>query len=64
MKAEELRQKSADELKVELGNLRAQVMKLRFSHASKELKDPSSLRSKRADVARIMTILTEKGASK
>ena len=64
MKAEELRQKNADELKVELKNLRSQLMKLRFSHASKELKDPSALRMKRADVARIMTILREKGASK
>jgi len=61
MDAEQLRNKDIGELKAELKKTRAALMKLRFSKAAKQIKNPSEIRSSRRDIARIITVLKEKG---
>ncbi len=62
MEAKDLREKSADELKLELKKSRDALMKSRFSKSSGQLKNLAEIRSKRRDIARTLTILKEKGA--
>jgi large subunit ribosomal protein L29 len=61
MKAAELRAKSAEDLQGELtGLLRAQFG-LRMQKATQQLSNNSQLRKVRRDIARVRTLLAEKG---
>jgi len=60
MKAEDLRTKSADELKESLVGLRKEQLNLRFRQASGQLEDTARVRQVRRDIARIKTILRDK----
>ena len=60
MEAKELREKTVEELKLEHKKLKEELFKARFAKAASQLKNFSELRSKRRDVARIMTVLNEK----
>ncbi|MEW5791224.1 MAG: 50S ribosomal protein L29 [Pseudomonadota bacterium] len=60
MKANELRQKPAEELKSELIELLNEQFKLRMQHATAQLANTARLRSVRRDIARVRTILGEK----
>jgi large subunit ribosomal protein L29 len=60
MKAKELRNKSADELKQELLSLRKAQFGLRMQLATQQATNVSEVRKLRRDVARVKTILTEK----
>lgn len=62
MKAEEIRAKSADELKTQLLALKKEQFNLRFQRASGQLENTGRVREVRRDIARIKTILTEKNA--
>lgn len=62
MDAEQLRNKDIAELKIELKKTRGALMKSRFAKASSQLKNPSEIPSSRRTIARILTILKEKGA--
>ena len=57
MKAEELRGKSADELKSQLLDLKKESLNLRFQQASGQLENTARMRQVRRDVARIKTQL-------
>ncbi len=57
MKAADLRQKSQDELRKELENLKKEQLNLRFQAASGQLENTARVREIRRDVARIQTIL-------
>lgn len=57
MKAADLRQKSQDELRQELENLKKEQLNLRFQAASGQLENTARVREIRRDVARIKTIL-------
>jgi large subunit ribosomal protein L29 len=59
MKAEELRQKSVDELNEELVALRREQFNLRMQQASGELSHHHEHRRVRKDIARVKTILGE-----
>lgn len=59
MKAEDIRAKSADELKGELLNLRKEAFNLRFQAASGQLENTARVNTVRKDIARIKTILGE-----
>jgi len=60
MKAEDLRQKSADELSDELVSLRKEQFNLRFQAASGQLENTARVREVRRDIARIKTIMNER----
>ena len=62
MKATDLRPKTDDELKNELGNLRKEAFNLRFQKAGGQLQKTSRARQVRRDIARIKTVLGEKAA--
>ena len=58
--AEDLRTKSADELKESLVSLRKERFNLRFQQASGQLENTARVRQVRRDIARIKTILRDK----
>ena len=60
MKTEDLRTKSADELKESLVGLRKEKFNLRFQQASGQLENTARVRQVRRDIARIKTILRDK----
>lgn len=60
MKAEDLRQKTDDELGDELLGLRKEQFNLRFQAANGQLENTARQRQLRRDIARIKTIMTEK----
>lgn len=61
MKPSELRGKSVDELKQELQSLLTAQFKLRMNKATQQLANTSQLGKTRRDIARVRTILAEKG---
>ena len=62
MKTSELKAKSAAELQVELLSLTKAQFGLRMQLATQQLADNSQLGKVRRDIARVKTILKEKGA--
>ncbi len=62
MKASELKNKSADDLQAELQSLVKAQFGLRMQMATQQLSNTSQLRKVRRDIARVKTVLTEKGA--
>ncbi len=60
MNANELREKTPDQLVEELANLKKESFNLRFQQATGQLENPARMRSVKRDVARIKTILNEK----
>lgn len=56
----ELRQKQAPELKTELVAMLRKQFKLRILQSSGELKRNHQIKQLRRDIARVMTLLTEK----
>ena len=61
MKASELRGKSADVLKQELQSLLKAQFSLRMQKATQQLSNTSQIHKTRRDIARVRTLLTEKG---
>lgn len=57
MKAEEVRQKTDDELSDQLGDLQKEAFNLRFQQASGQLENTARVREVRRDIARIKTVL-------
>lgn len=60
MKTEELRTKSADELKKLVLDLSKEQMNLRFKKAGAQLENTSDIRKTRRTIARVKTILNQK----
>lgn len=60
MKPAELRGMTDEELRRRLEELRNEVRDLRFAAALGQLKDTAAIRKARKDIARILTILTER----
>lgn len=56
----ELRQKQIPELKTELSSLLRRQFKLRLLNSSGELKRNHQVKQLRREIARVMTLLTEK----
>jgi large subunit ribosomal protein L29 len=63
MKAAELRKKSNEELNGLMLELRREHFNLRMQKGSGQLSKPSRIQEVRRDIARIKTVLTEKGKS-
>ena len=60
MKAADVRAKTDDELKTELGQLAKEVFNLRFQKASGQMENTARVRHARRDIARIKTVLAER----
>ncbi|MBX6368687.1 MAG: 50S ribosomal protein L29 [Rhodospirillales bacterium] len=60
MKAADVRAKTVDELKTQLGELQKEAFNLRFQRASGQLENTARVRQVRRDIARIKTILGER----
>ena len=64
MKAKELREKRVAELEQELIALRKAQFSLRMQQATQQLTNTAAMRATRRDIARIKTLLREKGVRK
>jgi large subunit ribosomal protein L29 len=62
MNAKELHDKTPDQLRDELVNLKKESFNLRFQQATGQLENPARLRSVKRDVARVKTVLNMKAA--
>ena len=60
MQANDLRNKSVEDLKTELSNLQREQFNLRFQLKTGQLQQTDNVRQVRRDIARINTILSEK----
>ena len=60
MQADDLRNKSVEDLKTELSNLQREQFNLRFQLKTGQLQQTDNVRKVRRDIARINTILSEK----
>ena len=63
MDANELREKTPDQLRDELTNLKKEAFNLRFQQATNQLENTARMREVRREVARVKTILNEKAAA-
>lgn len=61
MKSRELREKSADELRDKERELADQLFALRLQQSIGQLEKPSKIRETKRTLARVLTVLTEKG---
>ena len=59
---EELREMSADALAAKLKELKEELFTLRFQHAINQLDNPQKIVEVKKNIARVMTILSEKNA--
>ena len=59
---EELREMSADALNAKLKELKEELFTLRFQHAINQLDNPHKIVEVKKNIARVMTILSEKNA--
>lgn len=62
MKASELKalkEKTREELVTELAELKAELFKLRFQHATSQLENPLKLKECKKNIARVHTIIRE-----
>ena len=62
MNANELREKTPDQLREELANLKKESFNLRFQQATGQLENPAQLRTARRNAARVLTVLNQKAA--
>ena len=60
MKADELREKTPDQLREELASLKKESFNLRFQQATGQLENTARMRGAKRDAARVLTILNEK----
>ena len=63
MDANELRQKTPDELRDQLASLKKEAFNLRFQQATGQMENTAQMRVVRRSAARVKTILNEKAAS-
>ena len=61
MKIEEIRELKGEELHAELDRLRRHVFDLRAQAVTEKLTNPWQLKSAKRDIARILTVLSERG---
>ena len=59
---EELKNMSADELNAKLKELKEELFRLRFQHAINQLENPQKIVEVKRNIARVMTVLSEKNA--
>lgn len=60
MKVKEMREKTQTELQKEVLELKSELFKLRFQHATNQLDNPMKLKFVKKEIAKIKTIIREK----
>lgn len=60
MKINKIREMSSPDLEKELGELKSELFKLRFSLATNGLDNPMKIREVKKDITKIKTVLTER----
>ncbi|MEY8838397.1 50S ribosomal protein L29 [Cribrihabitans sp. XS_ASV171] len=60
MNAQELRDKTPDQLREDLANLKKEAFNLRFQQATGQLESTARIKAVRREVARVNTVLNEK----
>ena len=60
MKIDKIREMSSPELEKELGELKTELFKLKFSLATNGLDNPMKIKEVKRDIAKINTVLTER----
>ena len=63
MKASELRDQTAEELRAKEDELSEQLFALRLQSVTGQLDNPSKIRTVRKDLARVLTVLREKAVA-
>jgi large subunit ribosomal protein L29 len=63
-KAKDLRELGADELKLKLREQRENLFRLRIRKEARQLENPVSIRLARKEIARLQTVVNEKGRAK
>lgn len=59
MKANEIREMTADELNQKLADLKKDLFNLRLQHATNQLDNPTQISKVKRDIARVNTVLRE-----
>lgn len=62
MNAKELHDKTPDQLREELANLKKESFNLRFQQATGQMENTAGIRAARRNAARVKTILNQKAA--
>jgi large subunit ribosomal protein L29 len=60
MKPSELKEMTLEELMKKEENMRKELFNLRFQKSTGEIENPMRIRSVRKDIARVMTVMSEK----
>ena len=60
MKINKIREMSSPDLEKELGELKTELFKLKFSLANNVLDNPMKIKDVKKDIAKINTVLTER----
>ncbi len=60
MKINKIREMSSPDLEKELGELKTELFKLKFSLATNGLDNPMKIKRSKKDIAKINTVLTER----
>ena len=58
----DLKKMSAEELNAQLKELKSELFNLRFQHAINQLDNPQKIVEVKKNIARVMTVLSEKNA--
>jgi large subunit ribosomal protein L29 len=64
MRADEMREMSADDVQARIRDLEEEQFRLKFRSATEPLEDPLRLRVIRRDIARLKTVLREQGSTR
>jgi len=64
VKASAVRDKTADEIRQRLAELREELFNLRFRNSMRQLDSPLKIRQGRREIARLLTVLREKEGQK
>ena len=62
MKAKEIREFKYEELETKLKDLKSEFFNLRFQHAIHQLENPQKIVETKKNIAKILTVMTEKQA--
>ena len=60
VKAQSMRDMGIDEIELRVAELREELFNLRFRNSLKQLDNPLKIRASRREMARLLTVLTEK----
>ena len=63
MKAQELRDKTPEQLREQLVALKKEAFNLRFQQATGQIESTARMRAVRKDVARVLTVMNQKAAA-